>query len=311
MVSDLKNSCKFCPRDCKQNSFCSTDNEWKLAIASKHWGEEPPISGVGGSGTLFFSGCNLRCPFCQNYQISRGLEGTKLDDHELIKIFKQLQKSGAENLNFVTATHFSAKIVNIINRARAEGVTLPVVWNSSGYESVELIEEISSVVDIWLPDLKTVSSVVAKDIYMTSDYVDIALPAIKKMVEMNPLQVDMDGNIIGGVIVRHLVLPGYSDSSSELLEWFSSNLKGKAYLSLMSQFTPVESVGSNWPQKLEKRILTQSEYDSVLCTLEKEGIDEGFFQGFDPGSEWLPDFTKKNPFSSELSKIIWKDGSFV
>lgn len=308
--NNLKPSCKYCPRNCK-SSFCATNSDWKLALASLHWGEEPPISGKGGSGTLFFSGCNLRCPFCQNGQISRGIIGNSLNDNQMIAIFKELQNSGAENLNFVTATHFSAKVKSLILKARENGITLPVVWNSSGYETEEMVVELSDVVDIWLPDLKTINPYVAKNIYYAENYAEVAIKAIAKMVELAPLEYDKNGDFKSGVIVRHLVLPGFPDSSCDLIKWFSENLKGRAFLSLMSQFTPVLADGAIWPKDMEKRTVSESEYNLVLNELENEGIEEGFFQGYDPGGEWLPDFAKDNPFSSELSRIIWKEGQFI
>jgi putative pyruvate formate lyase activating enzyme len=295
------------------------------------------LSGEGGSGTVFVSGCNLRCALCQNWQISGGTEGTAgtageclgrtVSTGEFAEICLALQNKGAENVNIVTGSHAVPALVEGLNAAKAQGLGIPVVWNSSGYENPETLGLLDGLVDIWLPDLKTLDTTLATRLFNAPNYPGAAVSAILRML----------GNRPGKVIIRHLILPGYLESTRAVLRWFADNAAGNgAVLSLMSQYTPVgirdqgsgiggsnsdNSIASvsypdnsnNNPQSLVPspqslipgRFLNRHEYDTVLGWLGEFGIEDGFCQDYVTGSDWLPDFTRANPFSSGLSVPVW------
>ncbi|MBF9014171.1 MULTISPECIES: radical SAM protein [unclassified Oceanispirochaeta] len=304
-------NCRLCGRECGVNrteeiAYCGSSDKIKLAWAGLHFGEEPPIVGKGGSGTVFFSGCTLGCPFCQNYQISRQGMGREIDDEEFLVIARRLKGEGAENLNLVTPSHFIPSLSRVLPVLRKEG--FPIVWNSSGQESAEALGAVFPHVDIFLPDLKTLSSDTAAEYYNFKKYPSIVEPAIREMVKQRPLSFDEKGVMKRGVLVRHLVLPGELDSTEEVLRWFSKNLKGRALLSIMSQYTPV--VSPDYPDPSPSRYLSETEYDRVIDMLHRYDLEDGFIQEWITGSDWLPDFNRTNPFSSDLSRALWhwKDG---
>jgi putative pyruvate formate lyase activating enzyme len=289
---------------------CGELDVLRLAAAGLHFGEEPPLTGKGGSGTLFVAGCSMGCPFCQNHQISRGGIGRAVGKDEFTAICAALEAAGAVNINLVTPSHMTPTLAEYIGAARGEGFTLPAAWNSSGYESLEAVDLASSVTDIWLPDLKTLDRGTAERIYGLPDYPFHAARAILRMAESGPPVCGADGRMTGGLMVRHLALPGGMDSSRGVLEWFARNLKGRAWLSLMTQYTPVRVPGER--RTIPERQLKRFEYDFLLELLEEYGIDDGFVQGMAAGDEWLPDFGRKNPFSANLSRILWHwDTGFV
>ena len=300
-------SCCLCGRQCgtdrtaSHSGFCGMTDTLRLAWAGLHFGEEPPVTGTGGSGTVFFSGCTLGCPFCQNYQISRQGMGRDITDEEFLSLARKLKEAGAENLNLVTPSHFLPSLKKLLPVVREMG--LPVVWNSSAQESVEALEEIFPLVDIFLPDLKTLDARVADRYYRYRNYPEIARQSIKKMAAQKPLVLDERGVMKQGVMVRHLVLPGEMESTRQVFRWFSENLKDEALLSVMSQYTPVVSL--EYPEPDPSRYLNEEEYDEVMEMLEEYDLEEGFIQEWITGSDWLPDFNKPNPFSSELSRKIW------
>ncbi len=309
-------SCKVCPKNCGVNrnkgetGFCRETNELRIAWAGLHFGEEPPITGDGGSGTIFITGCNLRCCFCQNFQISQDGMGRAVGLEEFVKICKTLQAAGAENINIVTGSHAIPAIAKALREAKKNGLHIPVVWNSSGYESEQSIEELSDCVDGWLPDLKTLNPEIANEIFKTRDYPQKAAAAILKMQANSPLKIDYSdeekyplGKLYSGVIVRHLALPSRLQDSKAVLKWFSQNLKGKALISLMTQFTPVKK-----EQKFslfENRMLKTAEDRKLKAMLKDLQIDDGFYQELVPSDDWLPDFNRIQTFSSELSKPLW------
>lgn len=283
--------------------FCRAGNKITLACASLHYGEEPPISAPpeggrsasgGGSGTMFFSHCNLGCAFCQNYQISHEGAGREISEDECAKIMLKLQDNGAININLVTGTPHIPQIISALKQAKNSGLKIPVLWNSSGYETTESILRIDKYIDLYLPDLKTLNSNYAGAWFSAPDYPKAADAAIKKMLELKPNK----------VIIRHLVIPDYLDSTREALEWFAKNAAGMAELSLMTQYTPVASkyfLRGNLP----RRFLSLQEYNTVLSWIEELKIEDGYYQELENDDKWLPDFNKKNPFKSELSKTIW------
>jgi putative pyruvate formate lyase activating enzyme len=307
----LYENCKLCPRTCKVNrlakdtGFCGSGPNVRIAAGVIHHGEEPGISGGGGSGTIFFSGCTLRCCYCQNYQISREMQGRKLSLEELAYLYLSLEEKGAVNINLVTGTHFIPSIIESLDLARNKGLTIPVVWNSSGYETEETVSLLGDWVDIFLPDIKTLSKTTSKELYNTDDYPLYAAKAIKKMAELQP-SVVMEGNIIrSGVIVRHLVLPGRIPDTRDVIHWYGRELAENCFFSLMGQYTPVSS-------GLEGELgrpLSSEEYERAMDILFRSEIVNGYIQETEKDSDWLPDFKKKNPFPSGQSITVWSVGA--
>jgi putative pyruvate formate lyase activating enzyme len=306
----LYKSCELCPRNCGVDrtagkiGFCGETAVLRLAAALLHFGEEPPLVGTGGSGTIFVSGCNLGCVFCQNYQISQGqIESTRqgalgkeVSSEDFASICAALRDKGAENINIVTGSHAIPAIIEGITAARMAGVRLPVLWNSSAYETSEALELLRDYIDIYLPDLKTLDGGIAAKFFNAPDYPQTASAAILKMADMAKAREK--------VIVRHLILPGYLESTRSALRWFAENVKNRAVLSLMTQYTPV-SGKTGALDDIPKRFLSGEEYDTVMGYLEEFKIDDGFCQELVTGSGWLPDFNRTNPFSSELSVPVW------
>ncbi|MDA3810162.1 MAG: radical SAM protein [Spirochaetaceae bacterium] len=302
-------NCKICPRNCSidrtsgKTGFCGFSDTMVISIAALHFGEEPPITGEGGSGTIFFSGCTMKCPFCQNWQISRGSTGSEVSIDKLVEIMIELQTRGAENINFVTGTHFIPSIKEAVLKARVLGLQIPLVWNCSGYESLEAVEFLSTFIDIYLPDFKTSSSALAKRLFLAEDYPQVAEQAILKMAEDKKLSFTETGKMKSGVIVRHLVLPGEIESSRVFLKWYSDFLIAKALISVMVQYTPVQIPGNHI--EIPQRHVSLKEYNQLLDFMDEYYIEEGFFQDLETGSDWLPDFTKSVPFPSKQTKVIW------
>lgn len=300
--------CLLCPRLCAAprasgaKGRCGQGDRIRLALASIHFGEEPPLVGQGGSGTIFFSGCTLGCTFCQNHQISRAGLGREVGTGEFASICLALQAAGAVNINLVTGTHFIPAIIEGIARARAAGLSLPVLWNTSGYERVEMIEALRATVDVWLPDLKTLDRATAERYFAAADYPTAATAAILAMAEDHPLEYDEAGLLRRGVIMRHLVLPGQLDDSRAVLTWFADHLGGRALPSIMTQYTPIPALARR-PAPAEA--LDRAEYEELVALIDELGLGEGFYQELVPGSDWLPDFCRPNPFSSELSRTVW------
>ena len=300
-------NCHLCPRNCGVDRLaglsgrCGESAELRLAFAGLHRGEEPPLIGDGGSGTIFVSGCNLGCAFCQNWQISGGGSasnvriGRTVSTEEFTGICLKLQERGAENINIVTGSHAIPAIAQGLQSSKTSGLRIPVLWNSSGYESTTELELLGDLVDTWLPDLKTLDSGLAARFFNAPDYPHAAAAAILWMMRNKPR----------GVIVRHLILPGHLDSTRSVLRWFSDNGAGSALLSLMSQYTPMVDANKDDKTNGPGRFLSEQEYETVLGWLEEFGIDDGFCQEYHIGSDWLPDFQRPNPFSSELSTPVW------
>jgi putative pyruvate formate lyase activating enzyme len=308
-----------------QRGFCGETADLRLAFAGIHKGEEPPITGAGGSGTIFVSGCNLGCAFCQNYQLSKGKSlskkgiGRAVSQEEFAEICLALQKRGAENINIVTGSHAAPALALGITAAREKGLFIPVLWNSSGYDGTESLEILKDVVDVYLPDLKTIDPNFAEKFFNAANYSEFAEAAILKMMEYRELR--LDETMLSGVMVRHLVIPGFLENTRQVLAWFAEHCKGRALLSLMTQYVPsgrarkerlyggysaasvYTPVGTD--ANIPRRYVSEDEYTAVLSMLEEFEIDDGFCQELVKGSDWLPDFTRANPFSSELSVPVW------
>ncbi|MCL2802034.1 MAG: radical SAM protein [Treponema sp.] len=304
-MADLYDCCNLCPRNCGVNrskgeiGICGEPAGLRIGSAVIHKGEEPPLVGWGGSGTIFISGCSLGCSFCQNYQVSQDGMGRIVLPDEFAGICAALKSTGAENINIVTGSHSVPAIIEGFIAARKAGINIPALWNSSGYDSITALELLSEYIDIYLPDLKTLDSEVSGRYFNAPDYPDIAMAAILKMCAIK--------NNKSKVIIRHLILPGYLDSTLSVLRWFADNIKDKAMLSLMTQYTPIPNRFSKSGEKLPmpSRYLSNEDYETVLHWIKKLGIEDGFCQELVTGSDWLPDFTRVNPFPSELSVPVW------
>ncbi|MDR2363694.1 MAG: radical SAM protein [Spirochaetaceae bacterium] len=320
-ISDSYAACDLCPRNCGVNrlsgekGYCGETAELRLAAAGIHRGEEPPVTGAGGSGTIFVSGCNLGCGFCQNWQISREGMGRIVTEGEFARIAMALQEQGAENINIVTGSHSAPALVRGIKAARAQGLTVPVLWNSSAYESPGALDLLRDTVEAYLPDLKTLDPALSARFFKAPDYPERAAAAIRRMMDFRDLRFGPPGTkgpggngaetprvLRSGVLIRHLVLPGYLDATRQVLRWFAGNAQGRALLSLMTQYTPPKTGAPDIPN----RYISEKEYETLLRWLEELDIEDGFYQELVPGNtDWFPDFEKTNPFSSALSLPIW------
>ncbi|MGP1439711.1 MAG: radical SAM protein [Treponema sp.] len=303
-------SCILCPRDCHVNrnmgkhGFCKQDANLYVAWAGLHFGEEPPITARGGSGIIFITGCNLACAFCQNYQISQDGMGFVVDSNTFASICLALQKEGAENINIVTGSHHTLPILEGLNLARKKGLLLPILWNTSSYEKKTEIERLSHQIDIWLPDLKTLDSSFSHSLFNASNYPQIATDAILTMTQNSPLlyETKEKEKLISGVIVRHLALPNRISDTESVIRWFSRNLKDRALLSIMTQYTPINRKEAT---KAPTRYISDEENDRLRELLSKYDVEEGFYQELVQDSSWLPDFNKMQPFSSSLARPVW------
>ena len=271
---DMEN-CKICPVECGANRFeragaCGVQG-LKIAKYYLHPFEEPCISFEKGSGTIFFCGCNLRCAFCQNYEVSRANRGKEITPTELADIFKQLEKMGAENISLVTPTHLIPYLVSAFEIYKPK---IPVVYNTGSYEKLETLRLIDPYIDIYLPDMKFYSSALSLRYLGKPDYFEVASKAIEFMAN-KPLKMTEQGKMLSGLIVRHLVMPLCVSDSKAVLKWFAQTLPKTAYLSLMSQYTPFGKI-ENFPEL--SRAVTAREYESIVQTAFDLGIENLFLQ---------------------------------
>ena len=307
----LYKNCLLCPRRCGadrdtgKRGICGETAELRISFAGIHRGEEPPITGTGGSGTVFITGCNLGCVFCQNYQISQRGMGRPVSTEEFADICLRLQDKGAGNINIVTGSHVVAALAPGIETAKKRGLFIPILWNSSGYDGSVTLDILKDYIDVYLPDLKTLDSGIAAKFFNAPDYPKHAAASILKMMELRELRFDAGGIMVSGVMVRHLVIPGYLEATRQVLAWFSKNCRNRALLSLMTQYTPVHDPDTRSRTEIPGRYISEDEYDAVLSMLDEFGIDDGFCQELVTSSNWLPDFSRQNPFSSDLSVPVW------
>lgn len=277
--------CDLCPHDCGVNrikgerGICGAGLKPKIASANLHRGEEPPISGTKGSGTIFLSGCSLKCVFCQNFPISQFSNGMEITTGELSSRMLKLQKRGAHNINFVTPTHFLPQILAALWLAIPHGFRLPVVWNSSGYEKVDALKLLEGVVSIYLPDMKYSDNLHAGKVSSAPGYTQINRAAVLEMLrQAGHLRLDDSGIAERGMIIRHLVLPEGRGGSAETLHWIAKNIGLETHIALMSQYFPAHKAlkidGLNRP-------LNQNEYDAAVSALEDAGLDNGWVQDLD------------------------------
>lgn len=283
--------CNICPRECgvdrsEKRGFCGVPEEFYLARAAKHYWEEPPISGTEGSGTVFFSGCNLGCVFCQNYDISHGCKGKAVSDERLKEIFTELISDGVHNINLVNPTHYALRLGKVLSEYKSP---VPVVYNSSGYEKTETLKKLEGLIDIYLPDLKYIKPERSLKYSKSENYFDYASKALLEMKKQCPENIyDEKGIMHKGLIVRHLILPKNTNQSIEILLWIKNNLGEDTAVSLMSQYTPYGKI-EGIPE-LQRKI-TAREYEKVITAAENMGFTNLFLQEFDSASEkFIPDF---------------------
>ncbi len=283
--------CNLCPRKCSADrstarGFCRVSSNITLGRAGLHFWEEPCISGIGGSGAIFFTGCNMGCIFCQNMPLSRGAAGREISVKRLREIFYELIDDGADNINLVTPTHFIPEIVKALS---AEKLPVPVVYNTSAYEETDTLKTLEGLIDIYLPDLKYISPDLSKALSNAPDYAEKAIPAIKEMYRQTGDAVfDEDGMLQKGIIIRHLVLPGYLSNTYDVIDAVTENFGDGVLFSLMSQYTPPKK---ELPYKSLNRRLTEEEYEKAVDYMYLSGIENGFLQELSSAKEeYTPDF---------------------
>lgn len=332
-------NCTICPRNCSINrneystGFCKETCDLRVASSCLHFGEEPPITGEHGSGTIFITGCNLHCAFCQNYQISQKGMGSIVSPAEFADMCLRLADNGAENINIVTGSHAIPAIADGLEKAKTHGLKIPVCWNTSSYETVDSINMLQGLVDIWLPDIKTLNPIISDSVFGAPDYPKVIKKAIKRMLELSPLKFENKNittpagaktqKMISGVIIRHLVLPGRLNDTRLVLDWLKRYADSKACISLMSQYTPVkpELIAANNQKytftktelkqrefalsSFQNRLINHAEFDQIKEMIDDYMFEYLFYQELEENTEWLPDFTKKQPFSYNLAKPVW------
>ena len=284
--------CRLCPRGCgadreRVRGVCRVGAEVTVARAAPHYGEEPCVSGERGSGAVFFAGCPLGCVYCQNYELSRGRAGETVTVERLAGIFGELEAMGVHNLNLVTGTQFAPQILEAL---RIAGPRVPVVWNTSGYETAETVSALAERVSVFMPDLKYAFSSTAARYSRAPDYPETARAAIREMVRLTgPYELDENGMLRSGVLIRHLVLPGRIADTRAVLRWVSETFApGTVLFSLMAQYTPCGDL-TRTPEL--KRTLTADEWDEALSALAEYGIEDGYVQDLSAaGEEEIPVF---------------------
>jgi putative pyruvate formate lyase activating enzyme len=289
--------CTLCPHNCKVNRLkgqigrCKCNDKIKIALVSLHKFEEPCISGENGSGTVFFSNCNLKCIFCQNYEISHLGKGKEITINELADIFIEQQKNGAHNINLVTPTMYVIQIIEAIKIARNNGLNIPIIYNTNGYENIETIKMLKGYIDVYLPDLKYFSNDLCKKYSSVDNYFENATKAIKEMYEqVGPPQFDENGMIKKGVIIRHLILPNYIQNTKNILKWIKENIPEDVYVSIMSQYFPTYKAVED--EKISRKI-NKREYKEIENYIYMIDLKNGYMQDYieDENEEkYVPDF---------------------
>lgn len=294
---DLISKCEICPRKCKVNryekkGYCRCDDKVRIALVSKHYFEEPCISGRNGSGTIFFSNCNLNCIFCQNHDISQGGKGIDVTIERLAEIMLEQQERGANNINLVTPTMYVEHIIKAIDIAKKNGLDIPIVYNTNGYEEVETIKKLNVYIDIYLPDFKYFTNELAIKYSKAPNYFEKVTSALIEMQSQFDEYV-FDGEIMKkGMIVRHLVLPNHIQNSKNVLKWIKDNLRKDIYVSVMAQYFPTyKAIGD----ELIGRKLSFSEYRKIEQYFYSLDIENGYIQDLGKHEEeFVPDFNMNN-----------------
>ncbi|MCX8012007.1 MAG: radical SAM protein [Desulfobacterota bacterium] len=301
----ILSACTLCPRQCKVNrlkgekGFCESGNQLVIAHYGPHFGEEPPLTGSHGAGTIFFTYCNLRCSFCQNYQISHQGIGYPVTEEKLAEIMLYLQSVGCHNIDLVTPSHFLPFILKAIFIAATQGLKIPLVYNSGGYESLNTLKLLDGIIDIYLPDWKYADKKLAQEYSKASDYPQVCELAIKEMLrQTGNLLVDSNGIAQRGLIIRHLVLPYHRQNSKMVLYQIAKKFSPLTRISLMSQYAPKFKAKDH---PLINRPLWQEEYHEVVELVENLGFEEYWVQEIESQQIFFPDFKSHNPFSSSSS----------
>lgn len=299
-----RSRCSLCPRGCRadrskgERGYCGQSEEIYAARAALHMWEEPCISGSRGSGTVFFSGCPLRCVYCQNHSIALSRVGMKIDYPRLSEIFTELEEQGANNINLVTPTHFVPQIIKALVLARADGLSIPVVYNTGSYENAETIKMLEGHVQVYLPDFKYFDSGIAARYSNAPDYFKVAEAALREMVRQQgkPLFAEKEGAteagiMLRGVIVRHLLLPGALEDSKRVIKYLYETYGDSIYISIMNQYTPVAEL-EKYPE-LNRRV-TAEEYEELVDYAIELGVENGFIQEGETAEEsFIPEFDMK------------------
>jgi putative pyruvate formate lyase activating enzyme len=300
VAKHILQECTLCPRTCKvertkgAQGFCKSGDTAVVSSAGPHYGEEPPISGHHGSGTIFFTGCNLRCLFCQNYQISQEYEGAPVSITELAQMMISLQKRRCHNINLVTPTHFIIQILEALLVACEQGLKIPLVYNTNGYDSLETLRLLDGIIDIYLPDIKYSAEQSAKECSGASDYVRHNRPALKEMYrQVGDLVMDETGVAQRGLVIRHLILPERLAGSRASLEFIAREISKEAYVSLMAQYHPCYKADKH---PVLNRRLYKSEYEEVVRDAESLGLQNCYIQSLISSDDFLPNFRQGNPF---------------
>lgn len=295
MLDFSLSSCEMCPHKCKINrtknqlGICKASSKVKLALASLHYYEEPCISGENGSGTVFFSNCNMKCKFCQNYKISWEGKGKEISVKELADVFIDLQNKNANNINLVTPTIYVYQIIEAIKLAKEKGLNIPIIYNSNGYENINTIKLLNGYIDVYLPDLKYFDDDIAIKYSGVKKYFENASNAIKEMYKQVGAPVlDNKGLIKKGLIIRHLVLPNNIENSKKVLKWIKENMNPSVYVSIMAQYFPCYTA-----KQMEdlNRKLTKEEYEEIENYVYELNIENGYMQDLgEHEEEYVPDF---------------------
>lgn len=290
--------CNLCPRECmverkySQSGYCLMDDRIFIARAALHMWEEPCISGSKGSGTVFFTGCNLRCVYCQNYEIAAGKKGKQVSVERLAEIFLELQDKGAVNINLVTPDHYVMQAAEAVWQARKNGLKLPIVYNGSGYEKREVIKNLTGVVDVFLTDFKYMDAALAEKYSKAPDYPAVASAALSEMVKLTGEAVfDENGMMQKGVIVRHLLLPGHKKNAKDVIRYVYENYGSQVYISIMNQYTPFERLKRKAKYQELCRKVTKREYADVVDYAIALGVENAFIQEGETAKEsFIPNF---------------------
>lgn len=287
--------CELCPHRCKVNrnknqiGRCKATNKIKLGLYSVHNFEEPCISGEKGSGTVFFSNCNFNCVYCQNYEISQQGKGKEITIEELAKIFLKQQEKDVENINLVTPTSYVPQIIEALKIAKSKGLKLPIVYNTNGYENIETLKMLEGYIDIYLPDLKYAEDDLGKKYSKIDNYFEIATKAIKEMEkQVGIAELNENGVMKKGMIVRHLVLPGHLENSKKVLKWMNENLNKEIYISVMAQYFPTYKAKTEEYSEINRKLTTE-EWEEIENYIDGLDFENGFIQELgDHEEEYVP-----------------------
>ena len=293
-MEELK-QCKICPHNCNVNRLngkigrCKCTDKIKIALASVHNYEEPCISGINGSGTIFFSNCNMNCIYCQNYEISQLGKGKEISIKELADIFINQQEKGVNNINLVTPTMYAFQIIEAIKLAKKNGLIIPIIYNTNGYEKIETLKALQGYIDVYLPDLKYYSNKLSIKYSKVNNYFSVATEAIKEMYrQVGTPKFNEDGIMQRGIIIRHLVLPNHIQNSKNILKWIKKNMPQDVYVSIMAQYFPTYKAKED---ELLNRKLTKKEYKEIEKFLYTLDLKNGYIQELgEHEEEYVPDF---------------------